>query len=223
MENMANEKKPFRFYSRFNLQQLTGIKAVTLTQLLKGIKEVPGSVIYDHTHRFLQQHIYLNPEPPNDFAYWVSDVLGDDELAERLASIDTIQFPDIRSLREKIIQTIEGYLDKNPAAAARKANVHEAFHFIKAISFIFPTGYVANDLKEFAEILKVITIEAIYFHVFEARLRLERNAANDFSYWIETAIGDKVLADRIAKLDPYTHTMEDLRKSIVRLVERRGE
>lgn len=75
--------------------------------------------IYHHTHRFLQQHQYLSLEPPNDFAYWVSEALGEDELGERLSSIDTIQFSTIRSLREKIIQTIEDYLKHNPLAKLR--------------------------------------------------------------------------------------------------------
>ena len=38
------------------------------------------------------QHQYLSPEPPNDFAYWVSNVLQEDRLGEQLAAIDLIQF-----------------------------------------------------------------------------------------------------------------------------------
>ncbi|MBU0635254.1 MAG: hypothetical protein KKB82_02440 [Candidatus Omnitrophica bacterium] len=214
-------KKPFIFYSRLYLQVLTGLKAVNIEQLLKIIRDVPGSVIYYHTHRFLQQHIYLNPEPPNDFAYWVSDVLGEDELAEMLASIDTVQFADIRSLREEIIKTIEQYIKKKPSVLKRRADEDEAFHFIKAVSFIFTTGHKAHDLSEFMEILKIITVDAIYFHVFEARLRLKQANENDFSYWIRTSVKNPELARKISQLDPYTHTIEDLRKTIIRLVESR--
>ncbi|MFH2144896.1 MAG: DUF5752 family protein [Candidatus Omnitrophota bacterium] len=214
-------KKPFIFYSRLYLQVLTGLKAVNIEQLLKIIRDVPGSVIYYHTHRFLQQHIYLNPEPPNDFAYWVSDVLGEDELAEMLASIDTVQFADIRSLREEIIKTIEQYIKKKPSVLKRRADEGEAFHFIKAVSFVFTTGHKAHDLSEFMEILKIITVDAIYYHVFEARLRLKQVNENDFSYWIRTSVKNSELARKISQLDPYTHTIEDLRKTIIRLVESR--
>lgn len=220
MSELVKTKEPFRFYTRLHLSELTGLRASTLSQLLSLLKEVSGSSIYHHTHRFLQQHQYLSPEPPNDFAYWVTQVLGEDELGERLASIDTIQFPNIRSLREKIVETIEDYLRNNPLAKLKFAKEGEEFHFMKSISFILPTNYIAFDLREFVDILKKITIDSIYFHIFEARLRLER-ATNDFSYWIESSIQDKNLADEITRLDPYTHTLEDLRNTLVRIIENR--
>jgi hypothetical protein len=217
---LIKAKEPFRFHTRLHLTELTGLRASTLGQLLELIKSVPGSCIYHHTHRFLQQHQYLSPEPPNDFAYWVAEVLGEDELGEKLASIDTVQFLTIRALREKIIATIEDYLNANTMATLRFARAGEEFHFIKTVSFILPTNYMVNDLKEFAEALKKVTLDSLYFHVFESRLRLEKGT-NDFSRWIEDSIGDKWLADRIAALDPYTHTLEDLRKTIIRIIERR--
>jgi hypothetical protein len=162
----------------------------------------------------------LSPEPPNDFAYWVTNVLGEDELGEKLASIDIIQYSSVRSLREKIILVIEEYLRKHPKAKRKFVNSGAEFHFIKSVSFVFPTNHIANDLRELADILKQITIDSIYFHVFEARLRLEKGD-NDLSLWIEKAIGDKKLADSISRLDPYTFTLEDLRERIINLIERR--
>lgn len=217
-KEIIKAKEPFRFYTRLHLTELTGLKASNLNQLLNLLKKVSGSSIYHHTHRFLQQHQYLSPEPPNDFAYWVTEMLGEDELGERLASIDTIQFPSIRSLREKIIKTIEDYLQKNPSAKQKFSRENQEFHFIKSVSFILPTPYVANDLKEFLEILKKVTIDSIYFHIFESRLRLEKGE-NDFSNWIENSIGNKHLADKISKLDPYTRTLEDLRNTLIKIVE----
>ncbi|MDD4981057.1 MAG: DUF5752 family protein [Candidatus Omnitrophica bacterium] len=219
---MMKAKEPFRFHTRLHLSELTGLRAATLGQLLEFIKEVPGACIYHHTHRFLQQHQYLSPEPPNDFAYWVSDILGEDELGEKLASIDTVLYPTIRSLRDKITQTIEGYLQDNPLAKLKFARSGEELHFIKSISFVLPTKYIAYDLAGFMEILKKITIDSIYFHIFEARLRLERQT-NDFSNWIETSIGDKRLADKISQLDPYTRTLEDLRATIIQIIEKRAK
>ena len=220
MAELRKAKEPFRFYTRLHLSELTGLRASTLSQLLNLLKEVSGSSIYHHTHRFLQQHQYLSPEPPNDFAYWVADALGEDELGERLASIDTVQYSTIRALRDKIVLTIEDYLKNNPLAKLKFARTGEEFHFIKSISFVIPTSHTAYDLEGFTEILKKITIDSIYFHIFEARLRLEKQT-NDFSNWIETSVGDKEMADDISKLDPYTHTLEDLRKIIIRIIERR--
>ncbi|MDD4893931.1 MAG: DUF5752 family protein [Candidatus Omnitrophica bacterium] len=220
MPELIRTREPFRFCTRLHLSELTGLRATTLGQLLALIKEVPGSSIYHHTHRFLQQHQYLSPEPPNDFAYWVTDILGEDELGERLVSIDTIQYSTIRDLRDKIASTIESYLNDNPLAKMKFARAGEEFHFIKSVSFILPTNYIAYDLSEFAEVLKKITIDSIYFHIFEARLRLEK-PTNDFAFWIENSLGDKKLANNISSFDPYTGTLEDLRKKIIRMVERR--
>jgi hypothetical protein len=220
MSELIRAKEPFRFCTRLHLSELTGLRATTLGQLVSLIEEVPGSCIYHHTHRFLQQHQYLSPEPPNDFAYWVTDILGEDELGERLASIDTMQYSTIRELRNKIASTIEDYLNNNPLAKLKFARSDEEFYFIKSISFILPTNYTAYDLKEFAEILKKITIDSIYFHIFEARLRLEK-PTNDFSFWIEKSLGDKELADEVCCFDPYTRTLEDLRNTIIQIVERK--
>ena len=218
MPELIKAKEPFKFCTRLHLSELTGLRATTLGQFLALIKQVSGSCIYHHTHRFLQQHQYLSPEPPNDFAYWVTDILGEDELGERLVSIDTIQYSTIRDLREKIASTIENYLKDSPLAKLKFARSGEEFHFIKSVSFILPTSYIAYDLKEFIQILKKITIDSIYFHIFEARLRLEK-PTNDFSFWIENSLGDKELAEEISGFDPYTCTLEDLRNKIIQIVE----
>ncbi len=220
MDALMRAADPFRVYTRMNLAELTGLSASSVKDLLGLIKSVPGSCIYHHTHRFLQQHQHLSPEPPNDFAYWIANSLGDSELGERLASIDIIQYSTIRALRTEIAATIERHLARDPLAQERIARAGEEFHFIKSVSFILPTEHVANDLREFADILKKITIDSIYYHVFEARLRLER-ATNDFSLWIESSLGEQALAREITRLDPYTRTLDNLRMTLIHIVERR--
>jgi hypothetical protein len=80
---------------------------------------------------------------------------------------------------------------------------------------------VAYDLTEFTDILGRIGIDSIYFHLFEARLRLGR-PTNDFSLWIESSLGKSGLAGRIAKLDPYTCTLESLRARILEMIRGRA-
>lgn len=217
---MGHAKHPFTFYTRLTMSELLGVKAYTLKELAESIKEVPGAAIYHHTHRFLQQHQYLSPEPPNDFAYWVTNALVEKELGERLASIDTVEFKTIRSLRDKIVGVIETYFNERPAALLKRAQEDDAFHFVKAISFVFPTKYIVKDLEEFSEALKKVTVDSLYYHIFESRLRLEKET-NDFSNWIRTSAGDDKLAGEIERLDPYTHTLEELRDKIIKMIERR--
>lgn len=213
-------RETFHFNTRLSISELTGLKAHNLQQLLDHLKEVPGSCIFHHTHRFLQHHLYLSPEPPNDFAYWVANSLGDDRLAEALASIDIVRLESIRIIREKIISTIEDYLKANTQARQRFASENEAFYFVKSVSFVFSTNKTANDLAEFAEQFKTVTMDSIYFHMFEARLRMELGD-NDFSRWLAESVGDKALAEKISSLDPYTCTADDLRRNILKPIERR--
>ncbi len=214
------EDKSFRFYTRFHLRVLTGLKASNIEELLSLIKEVPGSCIYYHTHHFLQHHEYLSPEPPNDFAYWIANALNEEVLAEKVASIDTIQHHTIRSLRNEIINIIEDYVEKNPRVKLKFAAPNKVFHFIKGTSFIMPSPYVAKNLQDFLDILKKISVDSIYFHMFEARLRLDKET-NDFSFWLGTSLTEVELARKITSMDPYTYTMQDLRKKLIALVEER--
>jgi len=215
----AVAEKPFHFYTQAHLKELTGLKARNISELLEHIRQVSGSVIYHHTHHFLQQHQYLSPEPPNDFAYWVTEALNETRLGERLAAINTCEFDSIRALREKIIQTLENDLETKKEHSAQCEEGNE-FYFIKTVSFILPTPYHVRTLREFRDTLIKVSTDSIYFHVFEARLRLEKGQ-NDFSWWLETALGEKDLADKIIKLDPYTYTMEALRQKLIRLMDAR--
>ena len=207
---------PLHFSTRLHLKELTGLKASNLRELVDTLKQVPDSVVYYHTHHFLEEHHYLTPEPANDFALWVSDALGNEVLGERLASIDTFDFATIGALKKRLVDVIENYLEKSPAGG--EAPEGGEFHFIRSKSIILPTPYVARDLREFAEVMKKITIDSIYFHIFDARLRLQKGT-NDFSIWIDDCLGEQELADEIARLDPYVYTLESLRAKIVQLVE----
>ncbi|KPJ74126.1 hypothetical protein AMJ52_01825 [candidate division TA06 bacterium DG_78] len=206
----------FYFKSNFHLVTLLGLKAKDPVELLEKIKKVPRASIYYHTHRFLQQHHYLSPEPPNDFAYWLINVLNLKDLGELFAGVDTVSFRNMESLRAEFIKILETYLSRS-GRIAECAEYHE-FHFISCLTFILPTPYVAHSVKEFRGILSKISINSLYFHMFEARMRLERDE-NDFSAWFKS-IGKNDLARTISKLDPYTITLEGLRKKIIETVSK---
>lgn len=210
---------PFQFVTQASLIELTGLRANDIYQLLEHLKSVSGSVLYYHTHHFLKQHQFLSPEPPNDFAYWVTNVLQEDRLGEQLAAIDTIRFSSLKALQESIIGTIERYLAKG--RSTRTAPEGEEFHFMKAKSFVWPTSYQASTLAEFIDVIRKISPYSLYHHIFESRLRLEKGT-NDFSFWLETELGENKLARAIARLDPYTQPLEGLRKQILRLGQTRA-
>ncbi len=215
-KTLKQASQPFRFYARLHLKELTGLKAKNLSELAAILKDVDDSVVYYHTHNFIEEYQYLTPQPANDFALWVSDALGDEVLGEKLANIDTFEFSTIGALRERLVDFINEDLSKIPDG--RVASPGREFHFIKSLSAIIPTFHVAHDLREFIEVLRTASIDTLYFHIFEAKLRLHKGV-NDFSIWLNDCLGEKELADKIAVLDPYAYSLESLRSMIIQLAE----
>lgn len=212
------EGKPgFTFYTERRLVELTGLKAVDLSELLQGLRTVGGASIFYHTHHsFLQRH-FVAPLYSNDFATWTAAALGEEELAERLGSINILDCATLRDLRERLIAIIEDHLATHPGRQRREADPLDAFHFAKSKSFVFPAGRVARSLEEFAWHVSRISIHSLFYHVFVARLTPERRD-RDFSVWIEEELGLSTLAARIRRLDPYPRPLEDLRADLVTLL-----
>lgn len=215
---LKKAKERFHFFTRVHLTELTGLKASNLKELAEIMKSAPDSIIYYHTHHFLEQHHYLSPEPANDFAVWVNDVLGEEVLGERLASVDTFEFPALAVLKERLVNIVEEYLAREESL--RKAPEGREFHFMKSVSVVLPTPYVAHDLREFVEGLRKLSLGSVYFHVFESRLRLGRGL-NDFSIWLQESLEEPELAEQVARLDPYTYTLEGLRSILIQSIEKR--
>ena len=204
----------FRFCSKLDQTILLGMKASTLPGLLEGIRSAPKSSIYYHTHRFLQAHHYLTPEPANDFAYWTSEVLHDLVLGEQLSSVDIIRFPNIGDLQEWLAGVVERHI--RTRQQLNEAAPGEEFYFMASRLFVLQTAYTASTLREFRELLKRVSTNSLYYHIFDARLRLE-SGDNDFSRWFRQ-LGKTELANAVARLDPYTSTLEGLRKRLIVLV-----
>jgi small-conductance mechanosensitive channel len=215
---LKKAREPFCFYSRTHLTELTGLKAKNLHELVDVLKKASDAVIYYHTHRFLEEHHYLTPEPSNDFAVWVSDALGEEVLGERLTSVNTFEFPNLGALRERLAGIIEERLAKG--SDSREVMTGREFHFMKSVSVVLPTPYAVHDLREFVETLRKISVGSLYFHVFESRLRLGKGL-NDFSIWMKDSLGEDQLGDEVARLDPYTYTLEGLRLALIQLIEKR--
>jgi len=214
---VVKENAPqFHFQTKFDLTLLLGQKAASARELLAHIRSVPKASIYFHTHKFLEQHHYLSPEPPNDFAYWVSTVLNETNLGERLSSIDIIQFRSITELRDSIIGELDRYLSTSRRAV--EAPNGQEFYFMSCRTFVLPTPFVAHSLTDFKNFLKLVSIQSIYYHIFDARLRLEQGE-NDFSRFFRS-LGQDSLAEEVLRLDPYTYTLEGLKQKLVSLIEK---
>jgi hypothetical protein len=209
-----NHTEPFVFYTERRLVVLAGLRASTLDELLATIRTVPGSSIFYHTHHMYLAHHFETPAFTNDFALWVSEALQENALGEKLSAIDLLSFTSIRDLRDAIVETIEahrsgaGYRD-------RECPRGDEFHFCRSKSFIMPTGLVATGPKQFFEILPHVTNVSLFFHFFEARLRLGRQT-NDFSQWLAWR-GHDAAARTIDAMDPYSSTLDEFKARIAAL------
>ncbi len=215
---MNGTPRPFEFRTRLTVTKLTRRTAATVAELLAHLRQVPSSVVFHHTHHYLVQHQELSPEPPNDFAHWVTNTLQLDELGERLASVDTIRFASLNALQARLIEILEvsGASDDGK----RSAPEGEEFHFKDAVSVILPSGYVARSVSEFRDALLRVSTASIAYHLFEARLRVGAED-NDFSCWLEREVDLPAVARAIRALDPYTYTLEGLRQVLLGLVPQR--
>lgn len=212
-----SDQVSFVFYTERRLVELTGLKAANLSELRRLIAKVHGSAIFYHTHhRFLSQH-WVTPVIYNEFATWVIDVLQEPELGEKLAAIDILAFTSIRQLREKILSTLDETL-RVSGKKARDCPPGQEFHFCQSKSFVMRTGLEARDVSDFFKCLKHVSNVSLYFHLIEARLRLERES-NDFSTWLESR-GEKQLAETINQLDPYASNLDELRERMIAMTPR---
>lgn len=214
---LKKAKDPFQFHTRRHLTELTGLKAGNLSELTEILKNAPDSIIYYHTHHFLEEHQYLVPELTNDFASWVKSGLDDQVLGERLANINTFEFNNLAGFRDKVVNVLESYIGQQKSQ--RQVLVGREFYFLKSVDVILPTPYSAHDLREFIEALRIITPNSLYFHVFESRLRL-KNGNNDFVVWLAVEMDEKELSQEIAKIDPYACTLEGLRSKLIQTIEK---
>ena len=86
------------------------------------------------------------------------------------------------------------------------------------MTLIFPLGVRARNLAEFLTAIKYLNHGTIYFHFYEARMRLGEGV-DDFSKWFEVALGKKGLADRIRSIDPFMHAIDGIREHIIEAVD----
>ena len=214
----AEASNVFRFYSRLTLAFATGVTARNARDLLEGISTLEDSVIYYHTYRFVQEHQFLIPEPPNDFSYWATEFLQDDAMGERLAAVDTVRFDSIKALRGALQEVLrQGISGRDPG---HTVPLGKEFAFLSCKRYSVATRFLARNLSEFADCLKGVTLSSLYLHLFESRLRPPLGI-NDFSLWFRKELEDEDLARFAADLDPYCHTLEDLRNRLIARIQER--
>jgi Family of unknown function (DUF5752) len=204
----------FEFKQSVSIVKSTGEKAGNLRELRDGIAKISPESIYHHTYQYLRKGMIR--EYTNDFAHWAGESLEERALSERLSNIDPYTYANIDSLRKELLAVIDDYLEKFPEP--RRAMLRDEFHFTQTVTLVFPSGTRVRNLAEFLMAVKYVDSGCIYYHFYEARTRHDESV-DDFTFWIEGALGKKELAVRIRAIDPFMHTIEGIREHIAGAVE----
>ncbi len=210
--------EPFEFASEAGVVRWTGHKADDLVAFRTGLEKVSGSSIYYHFYQSLLRRHFTTSDYMHDFARWAMVSLNAPPLAERLAHVDPTDYDSLRAAREKMLGYVRGFLGE--AGAWFNLRASAPFYFLEQESFIFRTGHRAVSLREFRDCLREVGRNSIYYHLVEARLRLGRDD-NDFSVWLETALGEKDLADAFRRINVHRRPIGVTRTRVVDMVTRR--
>ena len=84
-----------------------------------------------------------------------------------------------------------------------------AFHFYMGVGQ--PTGFSAESLKDFYEIVKRVAPESLDFHLYRA----------DFENWIKATLKDAILTEELANLKVEALKGEELRQKILKAIAAR--
>ncbi len=206
----------FRFIGCSEIQEILGKQAADERQLAELLEEVPLDSVYYHTHSYFLRSRFIERTYPNDFAQWVAHQLQDHVLAERLSVVDPFDFQSLEALREELISLIDDHL--SGMMTVPRTTFGTPFYFNRSRILEVPTGIEVQTLREFRDAISDIDSSAIYFHVFEAHLRLQREE-NDFSAWFRGSLKLPDLADRMKALNPYLGSLERLRSNVLTMCD----
>ena len=214
--SLSHTGSVFRFMACSEIREILGKQAEDARALAELLEEVPLDSVYYHTHSYFLRHRFIERTYPNDFAEWVGEQVRDHILAERLSVVDPFDFKSLEALREELISIIDDHL--SGLMSVPRAGFGTPFHFNRSRILEVPTGLETRTLREFRDAISEVDTSAIYFHVFEAHLRLQREE-NDFSAWIRTGLNLPSLADRIKALNPYLGSLERLRSNLLTMCD----
>jgi hypothetical protein len=83
----------------------------------------------------------------------------------------------------------------------------------------------AMNLRELEERLSICPVECLFHHFCETVIRPtfdDPDYPNDIAQWVSRQLRDRILAERLANINPYKlDSLEDLRKIVIDLIQER--
>lgn len=193
----------------------TGKKARLLQELRSELSDLESASLYHHFWGGLLQPRFEEREFNNDFAAWVKHGLHDAVLAERLAVLDPVAYPDMDALRHDIMDLIDARLDEMEYLLWARAT--QQFEFISSQIVVFDTGRHMTHPAELSNAISQMSTSSIFYHFIDARRRtLDKH--DDFSDWL-VAFGDDFsgLRQQLSGIDPFFGSLSELREQLTQL------
>lgn len=217
---MKRAQFPFRFATASYLVRICNQKATRLSELQNGLAECSDASIFYHTFHSLRRHHFLTEGFSDDFAQWIMAGCNLAELAERLAALDLRDYLSLSDLRRDLRSLVADYCQSHPERAQQEA--FEPFYFSEALEVSIPLNIEVQTLEDFRNVLAELSNASFHYHFVTSRLRL-RLRTNDFSLWFSTGLGLEDLAQRAARIDIYTNTLEAARRQLLALASQELE
>jgi len=209
--------RPFQFQTASYLTRIENQNAHNVGELRDGLAQSSDGSIFHHTFQSLGQHHFLTEGFSNDFAQWALAALNRPRLAEQLAGIDIRSYLALNDLRSDLLRIVDEFCRTHPDDVNRTA--FEPFYFCASIEVTVPLELEAWSLDEFRARLENISHASFLFHFVVSRLRL-RLQTNDFSLWLDEALGLGSLARRANQIDISTQTLDGAKGQLLALIDR---
>jgi hypothetical protein len=215
MSSENNKRTPFAVKDCALIEIATGMKALTLREMAEVLHKVHSGSIYYHFWGILMRARFDEPEYSNDFASWAYYGLRDMALAERLAVINPTDFQDLEALRQNLLEIIEQRVDELASMAWVPSD--RMFYFIRSQIVVFDAGIRAEKPETLVDIIPKLTRGSLFYHFIDARRRSAKGT-DDFRAWLCGFDNTHaMLCDRLALVDPYFNTLDELRERLVRI------
>jgi hypothetical protein len=207
----------FWFSEYLVMPQPTGKKATNLKELLHFLRGMSEPVLEYHLWQSRLTLTQAAVEYPNDFALWAAKSLNDPNLAERLSSVDPLDYEDLTQIRETLVELLEEYLWDSPFNPEARPGYE--LYFCEASSVIMRSGISAQTLRQFCAAIQTVGLDSVYYHFVEARWRLRDRKKDDFSHWIETNFEMPELVSGLRNIDIFFYTLSEIRDTILSLIK----
>jgi len=190
----------------------TGQRAINLRELCERIAHCSLESIDYHFFATKLRPAFDDPEYPNDFAAWVSHVLNDRSLAERLGMINPFEYQDSEGLRQETLNVVEDHLSSTQHIPW--TTIEHEFIFLRSQMALFETGVKISLPEDFAALAPHLSTGSVYYHFIEARRR-GADSRDDFSTWLDN-FGEEYrrLKEALSRIDYYFCSLSELRDRI---------